>query len=209
MNYTQEDLENGLNLPMSTSDAAGMLRVNVQRNGREYDNAVIRLNNKIVDDWKEKVLDRMSSNRKVAAGVVWPSFCNYLEGLTCIRLMEMVKAGLIPEIPEKTLEFWKQLFETSSIQDLHNYGSGTISTGWGIVTSYIKLWYAKQKYDELFSKDEDPLYWEKNRHKHSALMNGEIMPFWDKETFKDISDKVRTILQIQVQPDTNKYSRMM
>lgn len=208
MEFTPEQIENGLHLPISTSDAAGMLRVRVPKNGREYEKAVMTQNNYLVDDWKENVLDKMTTNRKIACASVWPSWCLYLEGKTCIKVMEMLQAGLIQEPPEKAVGFWKELFETSSIEDLHALGSGTVSSGWTIIQTYFKLWYAQQKYEALFSHSDDPLYWEKNKGSCAALLNGEVLPFWDKETFQDVSDKIRTILQIQVQPDSNRYSRL-
>lgn len=207
--FTPEEMENGFNLPITTSDAAGMLRVRIPRNGRPYDCSVMKLNNARVDEWKENVLDKMSSNRKVPAGIVWESWKLFDEGQSTLKLMEMIKCGAVPEVPEKVVEFWKTFFENSTVEEMHEYGSGTISTGWQLLTLHIKLWYVKEKYNALFSQSDDPLHWEKNHHKHTPILRGEVLPFWDKETFKEISEKVRTILQIQVQPDTTNYSRMM
>ena len=195
------NLDQAYNAPMSTDDAASMLRRIVVRNERPDTACVIKLNNKRVDDWKKNVLDKMTSTRKVPAGRVWESWKLYDEGKNITQLHKLRELGVLPDIPETTIEFWKNLLENSSVEELHAYGSGTIAMEWNIIQTYIKTWFATKKWEELFSQSDDPLFWEKNSHEHSQLLRGEVLPLWDKETFLDINDKVATILNIQVDPN--------
>jgi len=195
------NLEQAYNAPISTEDAASMLRKAVPRNERPDTATVIRLNNKRVDDWKKNVLDEMSSSRKIPAGRVWESWKLYDEGKNIEQLQKLKEIGVLPDIPASTVEFWKNLLENSSVEELHAYGSGTIAMGWNIIQTYIKTWFANQKWEKLFSQSDDPLFWEKNHHSHNQLLRGEVLPLWDKETFLDINHKVSIILNIQVNPD--------
>lgn len=208
--FSPEDIEAGYNKPISTSDAAAMLRRKVARNGKPYDTAVIQGNNRLVDKWKKEVLDKMNpGSRTLPAGRVWPSWQLYNEGTNCYMMRDMVEAGFFPEPPKNVLEFWKAFFETSSVEELHSYGSGTVSMGWTIIQNYFKLWFMKEKYDKFFSQSDDPLWWEKNHHTQAAVLNGEVFPFWSPEELKEIHEKILPVLSIQVQPDTTNYSRLI
>jgi len=195
-------LEDAFNAPISTDEAASMLRRQVPRNERPDTAAVIKANNARVADWKKRVLDKMAGVKgSVPASRVWESWLLYKEGLETGHIVKLRALGMVPEPNMEAVMFWKDLFEKLSIEDLHVYGSGPIAIGWGIVQNYIHLWLVQQKQETLFGVDEDPLYWEKNYHKCSSLLRGELFPFWDKETYADVRSKVSTILNIQVNPD--------
>lgn len=206
-----EDMEDGYSKPISTSDAANMLRRKIDKNARPYETTAITLNNRKVDAWKKEVLDKIANTKRtVPAGRVWESWKLYEEGTNIMALQELKDAGFVPTVNSDVIEFWKVFFEKSTVEELHNYGTGTVSTGWGIIQNYLKMWFAEQKYEKLFSQYNNPLDWEKNYHAHSQILRGEILPFWDPETLKEIHQKVGTILSTQVQPDyTPGYSRMM
>ena len=189
------------NAPMLTSDAASMLRRRAQRNDRPYIAETTKLNNRRVDDWKKNVLDKISDHRgMVLSGRVWHSWQLYDEGKNHLKYQELKSKGAIPKISPEVLEFWKDFFENLTVEEMHSYGSGTVSYGWGIIQNYFKMWYADQKYEKLFSQYSTPLEWERNYHPHKALLSGEILPFWDEETIKDIHHKVAAILINQVEP---------
>lgn len=196
-----EDREDMYNMPMSTSDAAAMLRRKVQRNDRPYVADTTKLNNRKIDTWKKTVLDKIADHRgSVPSGRVWPSWQLYDEGIGVVKYQEMKTQGVVPEISEKVLAFWKEFFEELTAEEMHEYGSGTISFGWGIIQNYFKMWYADQKYEVLFGKFETPLEWERNHHAHKPLLHGEVLPFWNEEILKDVQQKIGAVLMNQVQP---------
>lgn len=189
------------NTPMLASDAAAMLRRKVQRNDRPYVADTTKLNNRKVDSWKKSVLDEISGPKGlVPSGRVWPSWQLYDEGLGVLKYQELKAKGLIPAVDPEVLEYWKDFFENLTVEEMHSYGSGVVSFGWGLIQNYLKMWYADQKYEALFSKFETPLEWERNHHPHKLLLEGRILPFWNEEMIKDIQQKVAAVLMNQVRP---------
>ena len=198
---SHEDYNDICNAPILTSDVASMFRRRILKNDRPYVANTTKLNNRMVDDWKKTVLDKISDHRGlVPSERVWRSWQLYNEGKTILKYQELRTKGVIPEISEEVFEFWKDFFEILTIEEMHAYGSGTVSHGWGIIQNCYKMWYANQKYEKLFSQYSTPLEWEKNYHHHKPLLFGEIFPFWDKEILKDIQQKVSAILMNQVNP---------
>nr|QBK86529.1 MAG: uncharacterized protein LCMAC102_03240 [Marseillevirus LCMAC102] len=190
------------NAPISTGDAAAMLRRQPQQNERPYTSTTTKLNNRQVDEWKKNVLDKTANRGSIPSGRVWNSWQLYNEGNGVKKYIELRDKGMIPQISLGVLEFWKDFFKKSSVEEMHQYGSGVISFGWSIIQNEIKIWYANEKWDNLFSKFENPLEWEKNQHKFSSLLNGKILPFWTEEILKDIQHKVAAVLMNQVQPQS-------
>lgn len=190
------------NAPMRVEDAASMLRRRVQKNDRPYISSTTKLNNRMVDQWKKNVLLKTSDNQgRVPSGRVWQSWQLYLEGHEIKQFIELKKQGLLPEPPKEVIEFWKDFFENLSVEEMYAYGSGSISEGWGIIQRHLKMWFAEQKWERIFSaKPDDPLWWEKNYHAHTDYLSGKILPFWNEEKLKDIQQKVAAILMNQVKP---------
>lgn len=194
--------QDAYNMPISTSDAAAMLRRRVAKNEKPYTQEVVKQNNRRVDAWKKNVLDKIADHRGfVPSGRVWGSWQLYDEGMSVREYRTLKAQGMIPEVSSEVLAYWREFFETMTPEEMTGYGSGTISTGWTILNSYIKMWYADQKYECVFSKSDDPLVWEKEYHKHTDLLQGKTLPFgWTEEQLKDIQEKVLSVLTNTVKP---------
>lgn len=187
--------ENIQKIPILVNDLTSMLKRKATANMKPYDSLIIKLNNEKVDLWREKVLDKISDNEgKVLASRGWDSWKLYEEGVGVTRFMEMKEMGVLPNVDDSIFQYWKDFFEKSSLEEMHAAGPANISCGWGIVEHRIKTWYAEQKWEKLFSKSKDPLYWEKNYHKHTDVLLGKVFPYWNREEFEEIAEKVRTIL---------------
>lgn len=188
--------------PISVSDATSILKRNISKNDRPYIASSTRCNNHQVDLWSKKVLTPISDRRQsVPAGRVWGSWQLYDEGRQIKKYIELKEKNLFRQITPEVLEFWKDFFENLSIEEMHNYGAGTVASGWAIIQDYIREWFSEKKWEMLFSQaPDDPLYWEKNYHKHNMYIEGKVLPFWDEETLKDIQQKVGAILYNQPRP---------
>ena len=183
------------NVPIKTDDAASMLRRKAQNNDRPYIAETTRANNKRVDDWKKKVLNKIADQRgSVPAARVWGCWQLYDEGKSIQKYMELKNQGMLVPVPGAVLDFWKDFFENKTVEEMHAYGSGTVSYGWSIVKQHIQTWFIEQKWDRLYSKSDDPLWWERNYHPHKGVLDGDILPFWTHEKLDDISQKVGAIL---------------
>ena len=198
----KESRDDYYNAPILVGDAASMLRRHVQKNDRPYVSDTTKLNNRLVDQWKKDVLVRMADHRgMLPSGRVWQSWQLFDEGRSIKKFIELKEQGMLPDPPAEVIEFWKEFFETLTVSEMHEYGSGTISAGWSILQTHITRWFADKKWELLFSKKpDDPLWWEKNYHSHTAYLNGEVLPFWNGEELKDVQQKVSAVLMNQVQP---------
>ena len=202
MAHNQFDHEDYYNTPISVDDAASMFRRKPNRNDRPYVAETTKLNNRKVDDWKKKVLQNVcNESGKLQVGRVGKSWQLYEEGKVIEKYIEMKEKGMFPEYSEEVIEFWKDFFENLTVEEMHGYGSGVVFAGWQIIQSYIKTWFAEQKWERLFSKSSDPLWWEKNYHPHTDYLEGRVLPLWDPEKFKDINQKVAAILGNEVGVD--------
>ena len=70
-----------LNQPIRISDAASMLRHCISPNERPYKASVMRENNKLIDEWHDKVLKTICDKRgMVRAGQVYPEWEYFYNG---------------------------------------------------------------------------------------------------------------------------------
>lgn len=188
--------------PISVSDATSILKRNPGKNERPYIVATTLCNNRKVDAWSRDVLSKIADRRQsVPAGRVWGSWRLYDEGTQIKKYVELKEKNLFRTIPDEVLEFWKDFFEHLTVEEMHEYGAGTVAAGWGIIQDYIKEYFSQKKWDVLFSQaPEDPLFWEKNYHKHTAYIDGKSLPFWNEEILNDVQQKVAVVLGNQPRP---------
>ena len=187
--------------PIKTSDAASMLRQRIRNNERPYTATVIKLNNRLVDEWKKTVLDRMADHKGVVRTLkVWQSWGIFYEGMTVKKVIELRDSGVLPKAEPKVIDYWVNFFENSTIEELHEYGHGTVSFGWLILQNEIRLWCADQKWEKIYSKSEDPYDWYQESSHHSDLVQGKTLPFWNLDKLKEIEERMATILHVQVEP---------
>lgn len=194
-------MEDIYNLPILIEDAAAMLRRNVSRNERPYTADAIKINNRMVDDWKENVLKKMADSQgRVRSGRVAQSWLLYEEGKTIHSYMKLKKDGLIPDVDEKVAEFWKDFFENLEVSEMKHYGWGTVAKGWGILGNYIQDHFVQKKWEALYSRSEDPFFWEQNHSDIQDFLQGKPHPFWREDQLKDIQHKVTSVLGTTVKP---------
>lgn len=187
------------NKPIAVVDASSMFRKLIAKNMRPYTVKVIKLNNRMVDDWEKVILRPMSTKGKVPAGNVWSSWKLYYEGK---GLHEYAKIReQCPRANKKQLKFWINFFEELTIDELHAYGVGVISFGWSVVENEIRFWSADEKWDKVFQYSDNPQEWEKLSFENKDLIGGKVLPFWDEKIRSDITEKVGSILGLQVTPE--------
>jgi hypothetical protein len=187
--------------PIKTTDAASMLRRRTRKNERPYTATVIKLNNRLVDEWKKTLLDRMADQKGMVRTIkVWQSWGIFYEGKTVQKVIELRDQGLLPKTDKKVIDYWVEFFEKSTIEDLHEYGHGTVSFGWLLLQNEIRLWCADEKWEKIYSKSDDPYEWYQESFKHPDLVQGKKLPFWDMDKLKEIEERMATVLHVQVEP---------
>lgn len=192
------------NTPMLIRDATSMLRRKINSYDREYVKITTKLNNRMIDEWEDKVLTHLADPEgRIPAGRVWHSWQLFLEGKEIAQYVKLCEEGVIMDIPEHVLSYWITFFETKSPEEMHSYGTGAVSYGFGIIQDAIKRWFVDQKWEKLYSKyPDDPLAWEKNYHKYTDIIFGKILPFdWTEEQLKEIQWKTSSVLSNTVTPN--------
>jgi hypothetical protein len=189
--------------PITIKDVMAMLVVpeeKISPNERPFAREAIKCNNALLREWKEKVLDKIAKDDKVASGRAFYSWLLFLEGKSVTRLPELRERGAIYEVPDETIQYWKSFFEEKNVAEMHSYGAGTVSFGWRIIEDHMKMQVTKIMYDRFFSLSDDPLDWEKNHANHKFLQTNCCDVLWPLEQLRVIREKVITILKIQVEP---------
>ena len=137
------------NLPISVVDASSMFRKVAVKNTRPYTAKVIKLNNRMVDNWEKVILRPMAKNGKIPSGRVWTSWKLYYEGKNIHQYFKIRK--MCPRVTSEQRDFWIKLFEESSIEELHSYGVGVIGFGCGVIEDEIRFWSADENWDKILS----------------------------------------------------------
>lgn len=184
---------------MSIMEAASMLRKKVNRNDRPYTQAVVKGNNDLVDDWYETVLKKICDKKgMVPAMHIESSIRFYIEGRETQSFISV--SPYIPRVTDEQIDYWIRFFR-QPIEDIHRAGAFVTKLGWDILTGALKTYYAREKWEHVYSQSPNPLDWEKMFNEYPSLISGDPLPYnLDREEVKDMEMKVRTILNIRIEP---------
>ncbi len=186
--------------PIAVTDASSMLRQKIRPNMRPYTAKVVKLNNRLVDDWEREVLKKAANAQgTIPAGRVWSSWKLYHEGKGIHNYSKVRE--MVPRPTAEQLAFWIAFFEEKTLEELHSYGVGVISFGWSVIENEFRLQSVDSKWDKVFRHTEDPREWEKLAVKNQKLLDGGVFPFWDQKTRDKIAERVGTLFRLQVSPD--------
>lgn len=185
---------NPAELPISTFNAATMLKKTVKENEKPYDKAVKQANNALVERWRKEVLNVLADNKgNVKCGIVWESWQRFSEGFNIRSLVEM-KPYLV-RYDEDQLNFWIEFFRDLTVKEIASYGAGVSDLGWFFLSNEVRIRMSEKKWEEVYSKSENPLDWERSNSQERSVLRGEIFPILDSFTMKRMEEKVRAVLQ--------------
>lgn len=189
-----------MNSPMKIRDAATMYRRPVSKNEPPYDAEIKRLNNRLVDEWYEKVLMKIAdSNACVPAGRITACMNYFLEGKEVIGHQK--HKDFLMKYSKEQVEYWIKFLTNATISDMRDAGTGVVAAGWSIIKSAIRDHFLEEKWENIYSKSEDPLEWDKMANNNPRIMNPKRFPFGlTKETLDDINEKVRSFLIHPIEP---------
>lgn len=191
-----DDIYNSL---IRVGDAVGMYKAEVSGSDPGYIASVKKLNNKMVDKWKSEVLNESSIDGAIPAMYVNPSLQVFQQGIFITRAMELIENEKMRSCSDETLRWWINFFETSSPVDMYNHTPMVVSRGWKIIETYLKSWYALEKWERLYKHFPlDPLAWDKQSGKFKDLFMGKERPIWNAGEFKPIQEKINSVFSTQL-----------
>lgn len=181
------------NVPCLLTDAKNIFYKKSSANDTPYVSEMIKVNNNLINEWHDEMLLKMAGkNNHIASGAVVKSLTLFLEGK---NVKKSTKALFyLPSIEEENIDWWKTFFE-QSVSEICQYNIQVVLAGWSIITNYVRIEALKKRYEFIYQNSDDPMKWWENAVKYHNIMEGnyEILT-WSLEKYKEISDKVNTIL---------------
>ena len=189
-------------MPIRITDAASMLRKLVDPNERPYTQAVYLNNNKLVDEWYEQILQKIANpSGQVRAGQVWGEWQYYYYGKILPQFMNHLDEGRVCRPTSKAITYWVDVFTKKNASELSKMGQAVVGHGWKLVTDETFIRSSIDKWEKIYSLTNDPLKWRKLAYDNPKLWAADFEnPFWSQDEFKDVTQKVVTILKVNISP---------
>lgn len=187
--------------PILIDDLLNMLVIKISPNERPYTASVYTKNNEHLQEWRVRVLEKICDERQRISSVhrAWNSWNLFYEGKSLLKYRELVESGhIVPPSSDVAMK-WKEFFETHTIEEMCDYGSGNVSYGWNIIESYLKYHFTSYMIEHFFSKSDDPLWWEVNHPLYKQLQAAAPFPFWSDDVMKLYGQRVITVLKTPVE----------
>jgi hypothetical protein len=170
-------------------------------NTRPYEEQAIRACNKIIEQWREKVLNKICDKSGFVdsqeAAETWTIFSEGRE----LHLRNLLREHLIP-IPDDVAMWWAKFFVSSPIEHIHSLGVGNALNGWGVLVMAMKEHFAEKKWHLVYSQSTDPVEWFAAAKNHRELMEGKLFPFGlTQEDITDCNQKIQTLSKNIPQPN--------
>ena len=168
-----------------------------------YVKKITTQNNHLVDNFYSAMIDTnyekirrdlCDGGENIKFDDLWELWYIYNEGINTKEMNEFFKyyISLSPE----QISYWRDLF-LKPIEELHNMGSGYIYKAWVMIEDHVRIYFARTKYEHIYSKYDNPYDW--YQHRNDVNYNH---PIWsDKEVYMDVYNKAMTIIQTPVTPE--------
>lgn len=184
---------------IATSDAAAMFRRQVGPNDPPYTKINKEENNKLVDEWKAKLLDKVAKDGKLRAEGVASLWNLFVTGREVHRIIanagvETLEEALPPAADEKELEELREFFETADSKTLHGRGRFDVKRGWDKLMYHFNRHQLLVLYDKVYEGTTDPQTWYTRHLAGRNLFAEPIIPFWTFELCKQITERVMIFL---------------
>lgn len=193
-----------MNAKISITNASSMLRKRIGKNLPQYTEMIIHANNALVDIWEKEILREIAdSNGDLQCDNVWNSWVTFEEGIGLTQIQDSLEN--IPRLSQDQIDFWREFF-LQDLEVIHSFGTGLVNRGWSLITDEVRIRFALEKWDKVYSKTEDPAEWFKIASKNKDFFNPASLshPFFTKEELEDVNAKVHTILHTRVTPKEYK-----
>jgi hypothetical protein len=183
---------------MSVRDVFSIFYHEIGPNERPYTAELSRLNNGLLEQWRDEILERMADEQgMVDAEKATISLKVYTDGLEVLALNEDFDfANLELELPPVFT-----LIEKMELADLWKKRSSWVLLSYETIMRSLKLQTAKDKYLTVYSKSDDIREWYRLSSRHRDLFSGGYEPFGvSTDRIKAVCEKIGCILQVTINP---------
>jgi hypothetical protein len=190
--------------PIRITDAASMLRKVIDVNERPFAKTVMKMNNEMVDEWAEKVLRQIcDTDGCIKSAQMWYEWQYFYMGKIVPKFVAHLKKGLVSRPSNDAVKFWVDTFASYSVKRLlSEFGAPLVGHGWKLLIDEAFIRDCEQKWELVYQHSNDPLAWRKLANDNPTLWNeNKRNAFWDNKQFEEISQKVVTVLSINIKPD--------
>lgn len=188
--------------PMRISDASAMLKRPLSPNIPPYTRAVVEHNNKLVDEWYKIILLKIADkNGQIRAGQMYGEWRFFYDGKLVSEFMKAYEEGHVARPAPEVVDYWVKIFTKKQPEELAAMGAPIVGHGWKMLTDETYIRSNLAKYEKVYQGSSDPLVWRKKAHNNPKLWAVDYdNPFWDIEELKDVTQKVMTVLKIDISP---------
>ena len=189
-----------MNAPIKISDCASMFRRQISKNERPMERSVLTQNNRLVDEWYEKVLKNLADREgTIKVMRVNPCFQYFYEGYETKSFQKY--RNYLPKYDEETVMFWIKFFLTNDIEKIHEAGISVVSAAWGIITGALRTHFVDKRWEAVYSQSDDPLMWDKLANSNPHVMNGRPLPYGlMPDDLANIEQIVRVVINNPIRP---------
>lgn len=182
---------------MLLSDAVAMFKHKIDMNERPYQRISKEYTNSLVDEWHKRVGLQLSDKEgKIICGVATESFMILLEGRSIKSCEQSGQKDFIAVPQREHVEKIIQILTETSVDNLVKLGRIMVGRMFNNIISFLTDERDKLKYELVYSRSDDPLFWFKETNKHAHLLSPERNPLGlTNEKLKELNDKVVAVAQ--------------
>lgn len=199
------DGENNLvnDTKLTVKEIVNMYKKKPGKNTPPYEASVVEANNSMVNKWKESLLSKLvEEDGNIEWGIAKEAWNVFIEGNSVTNYIKLRDEGMVRSCNPEVLNFWLDFFQNTDIETIHTYGTGCVVYGWILVQDKLRMICADRKWEEVYSKSDDPCVWLKEAREHPDVIKGKPHPFeWSNETAYDVHQKVDILIKIQPTPE--------
>lgn len=186
----------------SPSSIKPYLKSKVYNNMSPYKRAVMIENNNLVDEFYDHAIFpnlevfMTEYNDKITLELLTELWYVYNEGVNINNMKHFF--GYHIDLTADQLEFWRKFMLEHTVTELNNYGSGFVYKAWTMIDSYVRVYFAKYKFDHIYSQSTNPYEWYQTQKK----LKGQkpfVHPVWGDQ-YSLVHEKVLAILNHPVKP---------
>ncbi len=175
---------------IKVSDFVDMLKRPVGKNMKPYDKIVIESNNEEVEKFRASVLNYVADGQGMLHAMSAYQYWELYDSYKVIKNHTYKKY----EPSAEDLAFWSEAFEKLNIEELLTFDRTDLLYGLRIIEDYLLFWRYSELHKRVFLSD-NVIIWISLARKERDLIARTEMGLWNPEKYKEIMEKVFTILK--------------